>query len=61
MSKCNNDDIPMTEPKGGPSSYNVGDYVKIDKDYEPDECKSGWFNKNKWKIIDKKMGWLYRI
>ena len=53
MSKCNNGDIPMTEPEGGPSPYNVGDFVKIDKVYEPDGCKSGWLTKNKWKILDK--------
>ena len=52
MSKCNNGDVPMTEPEGGPSAYKVGDYVIIDKVYEPDECKS-MFSKNKWKILNK--------
>lgn len=55
MSKCDDGSIPTPPSEGSrPFTYNVGDYVKIDKDYEPDECKSDWFNKNKWKIMGKK-------
>ena len=52
MSRCHDDSIPMTPPEGGPSTYKVGDYVKIDKAYEPDECKL-MFHTNKWQIKNK--------